>query len=298
MIQLMNLFHPFFIKATRFQISILLIFANFPALASDFRSPRTDALGGAGHAAPILNDAIYLNPSFASFNTSRSLSLSYLSFGGGVVDTPGGISNFYGNNLNFSVMDGTADSLFQAGVGYTRRHDSSFLHIVASKSFFQRLGVGFGTKFMFPNGTGERITDATASLSGILTNWLQVALIFDNVFQPAPEKGLYREYILGTKLNVMSILFLYLDPHWVPALASSGDAFGYEAGAEFPFFKEIFLRLGAFRSSTVPYQGQRGNGYSAGVGWLAPRISLDYSYSRVLDPLTSFSHNFGFTVFF
>ena len=42
-------------------------FATPWANASDYQSPRTAALGGAGHASPLLNDAIYLNPSFSSF---------------------------------------------------------------------------------------------------------------------------------------------------------------------------------------------------------------------------------------
>ena len=47
-----------------------LLLGSAPGWAADFQSPRTAALGGAGHAAPMLNDAIYLNPSFVSFMPS------------------------------------------------------------------------------------------------------------------------------------------------------------------------------------------------------------------------------------
>jgi hypothetical protein len=267
------------------------------ARSSDFHSPRTDALGGAGHSAPLLSDAIYLNPSFGSFNQVHSLSFNYLSYGGGMINSPQGPINYYGHNANISILDGTAEQLFQAGVGYTRRDDVSMLHIGTSKTFIQNYGVGIGAKFIFPNdGSGQRITEASFSASGIFNEWIQSALIIDNLWEAAPQLGLYREVIIGTKINIMKIVLLYIDPHWAPSLGDS--TFGYEAGVEFPFMSDVFLRAGTFKNSTIPYQAQRGDGFGLGFGWLAPKLSLDYSYSRAFSPTASLSHNFGATIFF
>lgn len=282
------------LKKSLFFLSFLTL-TNL-AQASDFHSPRTDALGGAGHASPLLSDAIYLNPSFSSFMEVHSLSFNYLAYGGGV--TPDG-NDFRGRNFNISVLDGTADSLFQAGVAYTRRDDANIVHIGASKSLFKKLGIGIGSKFIFPtDGSGNRFSDGNLSLTGLITTWFQAAFIIDNLFQAAPQLGFNREYLLGTKFNFTPYFMVYLDPHYAPNVPSDQNPWGYQAGIEIPFFSDFFLRLGQFRSSTIPYQGRRGNGYGLGGGWVGPKISFDYSFSKALSPIASNSHNFGMTIFF
>jgi hypothetical protein len=279
-----------------FDWMFVALFFTSNLYASDFQSPRTAGLGGAGHASPLLSDAIYLNPSFVSFMKTHSLSVNYLTYKG-IQDAA--TTGYSGNNINFSILDGDPDSLFQAGAAYTRRSDSSFFHLGASKDFFERYGAGVGAKFIFPNNpSGTRLTDLTLSASGILGSWFQAAFIVDNLFESATSLGMYREYILGTKINFDSIILIYLDPHWAPSLVSSQTQWGYEAGAEFPFFSDFFLRIGTFKNAYIPFESQRGNGYGAGVGWLAPKLSLDYSLSRALQPIPALAHNFGVIVYF
>jgi hypothetical protein len=285
-------------QLSRFIILFLYCFQAAAALASDFHSPRTAALGGAGHASPLLGDAIYLNPSFTSFTQTHSLSINYLRFSGNTINTADGPVDYYGNNLNISVVDGTSESLFQAGVGYTRRDDGTLLHIGASKSFVKKLGVGIGGKYVFPKDTYDRFTDANMSVTGLLTSWFQTSIIVDNLFEAAPSRGFYREFIIGTKFNFNPFFLVYVDPHWVPNLPAPASTLGYEAGLEMPFFKDFFVRIGKFQNSTVPYQAQRGDGFGLGGGWVGPKLSLDYAYSRVLSPLSSFSHNFGLSIYF
>lgn len=282
-----------------------MVAANFggalihDADASDFHSPRTEALGGAGHASPLLGDSLYLNPSFTSFMQSHSLTFNYLSYGNGTIDTPIGPTAFYGHNMNLSIVDGTADSLFQAGVGYTRRDDVTMIHIGAAKHFLDRLGVGIGTKFILPNdATGTRIIEASVSCSILASSWFQASLIADNLLEAAANRGFYREFTLGTKFNIDSILLIYLDPNYVPTLPSGQSVWGYQAGVEFPFFTELFLRMGMFSGANVPYQNQRGDGFGVGLGWVGPRISIEYSFSRVTAPLSSQAHSLGVGIFF
>lgn len=278
-------------------ILFLLLLHPINGVCSDFHSPRTDGLGGAGHASPLLSDAIYLNPSFTSFIEAHSFSFNYLTFSGdGTAFIPGSYS---GHDLNVSVLDGSADSVFQAGVGLTRRDDSIMIHVGASKSFLTRFGAGIGSKFIFPNNpTGPRIIDGTLSLSGLFLDWFQAAVIVDNLFQTSPERNFDREFVLGTKFNFSPFFMIYLDPHYVPSLSSGQKKLGYEIGLEVPFFKEFFFRIGKYMSSTVPYQAGRGDGYGLGAGWVAPRMSLDYSFSRNLHPINGFSHNFGASIYF
>ncbi len=263
---------------------------------SDFQSSRTMGLGGAGHANPLLNDAIYMNPSFTSFIPYRSFGSSYLWHGTDQLNEVGQSAES-GTGYNLSILDGSKDALFQAGVGFTKRGDSSIVHIGASKSVIDRLGFGLGAKIILPAGTNDRHFESTLSFTGIATDWFQAAIMVDNLFQNHADLGYYREWILGTKINAMSIVSLFIDPHWVPALPS-GQNWGYEAGLEFTVFSDFYLRFGEFRNSLIPFRAARGNGFGAGLGWLAPKISVDYGISRTLSPVLATAHQVGLTIFF
>jgi hypothetical protein len=265
------------------------------AFASDFWSPRTAALGGAGHAGPLLNDAIYLNPSYTSLLPTYGFSGNYFTYAGtGGDDLPP-----RGHGLNISIQDGRSE-LFQAGAGYTSRADGTMLHIGASKSAVQRTGLGLGGKFFFPSdGTRKMIADGSVSFTGLPYDFLQISAIVDNIVQSEDEKahGFFREYTLGTKANLESILLLYFDPHLTPD-DPVNNSFGYEMGVEWPIMQDFFLRIGMFKNANVALANIRGRGYSFGFGWIAPRISLDYGFVRVVDPATFNGHVFGFTVYF
>jgi len=285
----------------RFWISIGLGFLGLSAqinasrcFASDFQSPRTAALGGAGHAGPLLNDAIYMNPSYSSFLPTYAISGNYewANYQDG---------SYKYKILNASVQDGR-NELFQAGVAYTHRDDGNFIHLGAGRSIFpNRLGLGLGGKLFMPaNTSGVHVFDSTFSVTGVPTEMIQTAFVIDNLLQTQTglQYGLYREFILGTKFNVQKIVLVYLDPHYVPSLTSA-STFGYEAGAEWPIFNDFFLRGGLFHSSNVPTlgNGTRGNGFGMGVGMLGPRFSVDYGISRVLQPLIGTVQTVGFTTY-
>jgi hypothetical protein len=252
------------------------------ALASDYHSPRTAALGGSGHAGPLLNDSILLNPSFTSFLPTYSIGVNYLN----------------GTNYSVSIQDGRSE-FFQAGVAYSRREDGSFIHVGASKNVVRRLGFGLGAKAYFNNQTRQVSKDMTFSASGIPTDWLQTALIIDNLLETSSgkEQGLYREYILGIKCNIMGIVLAYFDPHYTPSLLI-GERWGYETGLEFVMFSDLYLRFGNFLNSTIPFQAIRGRGYGVGLGWVAPRLSLDYALSRPIVPKLETVHTIGTTLYF
>jgi hypothetical protein len=265
------------------------------AYASDFQSPRTAALGGAGHAGPLLNDAIYLNPAFASLLPTYSVAGSYFGYSGtGTDNTPP-----HGHGLNLSVQDGRSE-MFQAGVGYTVRNDATMLHVGASKAVAQRTGIGVGGKLIFPS-TGDRkaISDTTISAVMVPYDFLQASVIVDNLIQSdrAKANGFFREYILGTKTNLQGICLVYFDPHLVPD-DPVNSSFGYEAGLEFPVMQDVYLRTGMFKNATVAMAGLREHGYSLGLGWIAPRLSLDYAFTRAIDPQSFVGHTLGFTVYF
>ncbi len=278
---------------------ILLAWPLPEVLGSDFHSPRSSALGGSGRAGPLLNDAITLNPSFCSFLPAYSFSANYSLYEGPGYSTPTGPTSHSGQVYNFSVQDGRTE-LFQAGASYTRREDGTFIHLGMSKMFLKRYAGGLSGKLIRGRVSERFAPEMLFSSTAIFTNWLQIAVVADNLLElpETAEYGLYREFILGTKLNVMGILLAYFDPFWVPALPLEAGGLGYAAGLEFVFFKDFFLRAGNFYNAYVPFQAIRGKGVGLGLGWVGPRISVDYGFQRIFEGRQAFSHTFGLTVYF
>ena len=240
----------------------------------------------------MLNDSIYLNPSYSSF-----LPITSTAFAFGSARTEDGLN--YNYPMNASIMDGHKDTFFQAGVGFTRLAQGNYFHVGASKSPSQRTGLGVGTKFFMPAGTtNQMVIEPSASFTFNITSWIQSSVTVDNIIESsqAQSYGMHREVTLGTKTSVMDIFAAYIDPHWAPALG--GGAWGYEAGLEFPCFRDLYLRAGLFHQSHIPYLNTRGDGWSVGAGWTAPRISFDYAMSRTTTPEPATQHLGAVSIFF
>ncbi len=269
---------------------VLVGVCGAPALASDYHSARTAGLGGAGHAGPLLNDSIILNPAYASFLPTYSISGSY--FMGRASTEP---TKAHGYNLAF--QDGRS-KVFQAGASFSRREDGNFIHLGASRSFVKRMGFGIGGKFHFSDDH-SLTSNSTLAVAGLVNEWFQASFILDNLIETENSKrlGQYREVILGTKFNIKGIMMLYFDPHMIPSL-KGGDTYGYEAGAELVVMSDIFVRGGMFRNAMVPAERVHGRGYGLGVGYIAPKLSLDYGVTMMREPRSSTVHVFGFTIFF
>ncbi len=273
----------------------LLLAMAWNASASDFHSPRLVGLAGSSHAGPILNDSIYLNPSYASFLKSYSVSGSFLAY----EDRP---ETIRGRSYGIAIHDGRTE-MFQAGLGYSVRNGGSTVHLGAAKSFVQQWGFGIGGKMFFSNSGFESFQDMSISTTFVANQWLQTALIIDNLIAGSRAKtwGNYREVILGTKIVVDRMIVFYLDPHWNPD-GPGGRKLGYEVGLELELMSDLFFRAGMFQNSQIPYESKRGRGIGMGIGWAAPKISLDYGFGRVLEttdraPVNSV-HTFGATVYF
>jgi hypothetical protein len=262
------------------------------SVAEDFRSPRTQALGGAGHAAPLLNDALYLNPSFSSFLPQYSIS--------GNMDWYNYDDEAYNGRLwNASIQDGRSEA-FQAGIGYTHFEQGSLVNFGASKAATKQLGFGLGSKLFFPTN-GNRVGDLTFSTEFAALKWLQTSFIADNLVQTADGEtnNFYREFTIGTKFSVIDILYFYIDPHLAPDAPSTGGShFGHESGTELQLFEDFFLRGGFYKNSKIPSLQTRGDGYGLGFGWIGPRISIDYAYSHVTGPITDTENTVGTTIYF
>jgi hypothetical protein len=268
---------------------------------ADFRSPRTVALGGAGRANPLLNDAIYQNPSFASFLPNYSWSGNFKALGEG-----------RGRAYSISALDGRSE-LFQAGLGFQVRDLYSSLHFGASTKINPTVTVGAGAKFFFSKDSSSfsSFRDFSVSASWVPLNWLQLAAVAENLDR-TPEMsslGMERELILASKVRIAEKVMLYADPHFKlgESLRASATALqgplsglltGYEVGAEMGVLKDFYFRLGAFKNALLLDIRNRGNGFGYGFGWVSGKISFDFGVEHTLTPVDQVTHTSGATVFF
>ncbi|MBL7714541.1 MAG: hypothetical protein JNL01_03670 [Bdellovibrionales bacterium] len=270
---------------------VFIFFLNISNIyAADILGARAMGLAGSTRGGPLLNEALHLNPAFESFLPVNSVSFNWIPFQG---NSGSGIK---GRNYTLSVFDGRSTA-FQAGLAFTIRNDLTMVHVGASKALLKQLGIGLGAKYLIENSSAQNAQDVTFSVVGIPLGWLQTAFIIDNLVETdlGKRNGLNREYIVGLKVNLESIFLMYLDPHYIPSIANS---WGHAYGMEFVLMKDLFLRFGGFRNTLVPHLAERGKGYSVGLGWLAPRISFDFSLYRTLEPVLSTATGLGATIYF
>lgn len=266
-----------------------IAFVSGSARATDFQSARTAGLGGAGHAAPILTDAIYMNPAMISFLNAYSVTVTRNSYSGPDDAEP------KGHILNASIQDGT-NSLFQAGVGYTQKAYGKEVNLGASTRLFQNYGIGIGGKFLFGSDSRNSAQDSIVSFLASPVSWIQAAIVVDNAVETAKTKewGLHREFILGMKVNLEKILLVYFDPHLTPG--KSGSSYGYELGAELPLMSDFYIRGGINRNTFQPHLGEYGRGHALGLGFSFPRLSIDAAYTRTMEPMRTNNLIFSITI--
>jgi hypothetical protein len=196
---------------------------------------------------------------------------------------------------NVSIQDGT-NTLFAAGVGYTRKTYGREVNVGASTRVFKTYGIGVGGKFLFGSDSRESAQDATLSATGQTLPWLETGLIIDNLIESNQTKAWnqYREVIAGLKFNVQKILLIYADPHVIPG--KPGDTFGYEIGAELPLMSDLYVRGGLNKNSFQPVLGGYGHGHGFGLGWSSPRMSIDLALTRTFEPARTNNLLFSITI--
>jgi hypothetical protein len=257
--------------------------------AVEFQSPRTLGLGGAGRAAPWLTDAIYLNPSYASFSPIYTLTGSYTTFD-------------QGRNYNVSIQDARTESL-QAGAGYTKREQNAAVNIGASRAFQKKWGVGLGTKLILDQPSNHMTTDLVASGTLLAMQWLNVAFIVDNLIAGSDQRArnLSRTAYTAVRLVAARKIEFYFDPFFSPDY-SGGNKGGFTAGAEIGMLEDLFLRFGKSVDAEITHLNTRGSGFGLGLAWIGPRISLEVAMNRTLSAhaggSTGIAHSGSINIFF
>ncbi|HRK01041.1 MAG TPA: hypothetical protein PLH57_00120 [Oligoflexia bacterium] len=240
----------------------------------------------------MLNDTVTLNPSMLAFQQVASLSGTF-----NWINSPTGAGTPDNTNqtFNVSVIDGK-NQYASAGLSFTRRHDADFVHVAVAKRVLPFMGIGLGGKRYSTRdnrlaATGRAISgvDGGASVSfaipeTVIATPIQIGLVADNLIHRASDEVLTgpRTYGGGVKVNVSKILLLYGD--LVEKFWHDRGAYPvYSGGAEIAMGGSFYARGGLF--------GYREKGWSAGGGWVGPKLGLSYGYqSKREDAVRSFDH--------
>ncbi len=282
---------PFFsVKAVFF---FILLFSSNKTFA-DFQTTTTLSLGGAGHASPLLTDAIYVNPAFLATTPITAGSVSYQKSQAYDFSAP-----------QIAVLDGSQDALFQAGIAGARMSFADTVHIAAAKKLGKKISAGIGSKLYFMKvPTFSRQLDFYASVAFSPNKYLLFSAMLDNIRQSIPGLDLQRTLVLGSKICIGDNFALYADPQinlasedhkhfteafkksWLSGLGkfSSELVTGYAVAAEIVTFGDVLLRGGLFRNTYQATLQEHASGWGIGAGWIGPRIALHLASHYITNP--------------
>jgi hypothetical protein len=283
------------VKAYRSKVWFFaLLFSNLAhAWAPDFQSARTLSLGQGGRAGALLTDTITLNPSMLGFQPAIAMSGSLFWHKQG--------SSFRG--YNGGIIDGK-NEYFSAGFSYTRGRQYNFFHLATAKKVLPWLSVGaHGKRYSSRSNTEMQSAKGVTGYDGgvsatlafpkdYLPLPLTIALTSDNLLNKdgREESVGPRQIAVGGKTNIHDILLIYLDYlQYMPK-----DTASYPKGTlglELALSTDIFLRGSLF--------GFKERGWSGGIGWVGPKIALNYGYQRQTQPVENrgFSHGISMDIY-
>lgn len=273
-----------------------VIFAAIkPTFAVDFQSSRILSLSQSGRGGPLLNESITVNSSMLGFQPIASFSGTY----NWIATQPNTTAN---KLFNVSVIDGK-NPYVNAGLSFTRRSDIDLIHVALAKRVWDWVSLGVLAKrystrsnTLAAAGLSSDGIDGGVSASFIMPKdvlpWgLQLGITGDNLRHLAGDEKFIgpRQAGLGLKVNINDILMLYGD--WVENFSHTNGTYPlYSGGSEIALGSNFFARGGlmGFREKT----------WSAGLGWVGPRLGVSYGYqNKKVAENRSFQHSFTMDIF-
>ncbi len=256
-----------------------------PLRAQVFIGPAASAAGSAGRAAIDPGETIYLNPAMVAFLEKYYASISTESASHPINGTSGG--------WGISLADGTAGTLLPGSLSFVRQiidppngisDTQQDIQVNLAVRPFRSLAIGL---------TGHDQTDQILSNLGG-AQYTQYGLHVGTLFTPTAAVGVgFVAYdVIPTGGGVPA-------PYHVQPTLAVGGSYSYEKvfrarldmvrpdtqnpgqrinvglGIESYFEETVAFRLGAFWKETVDQDY-----LSAGLGYIGPRLSLNYSFQQ------------------
>lgn len=256
---------------------IFLVCYNAYALNKipEFETTRLKSTAGTGVGSVLMDEATILNPAPLAFFNVGSF---YLQKSGADSTLGDGESKSLGESDTVSFIASDSKGRVNGSISYTKkthrfsdrkRWGVSFSSPVGDKS---ALGVSYRitTDNLSENGISyseEKYKQTVFGVTHALTSDFTMGLVFVDPFKAKPEDT---QALIG---------FQYLYKDFISLMFDSGADYNqplsetilYRGAIQAKIFKDFYLRAGTFND-----KGKASKGSGAGVGWVQPRLVLDF----------------------
>ena len=265
---------------------LLLILAAHPAQAQFFNGPASAATGNAGRASVDQGETVFLNPASLAF-LQHYVASGYYGVNTHPID---GDSTLWG----VSLADGSTDNIVPGGLSYVHRlsqlngvgDTQQDIQVSLAGLPTRTLAIGFSAHMlkdqMLSNFAGNDYTqyNGVFGLLWVPVNWLGLAAVASDVL-PIPDTApdgvhLVPTYALGVNFIYSKAFHLRFDVER-PDTDNPGRRNNYGGGLETYFADSFVFRAGGYWRETADETY-----VTAGIGYLGPKLSLDYSFQQDL----------------
>ena len=185
--------------------------------------------------------------------------------------------------MNGSLIDGK-NQYVNAGVAFTRRPDTDFIHVGLAKRVHEYVSIGAVVKRFSTGTSNPQATTQTSGIDGGLSASLalptdmlgfdlQVGLTTENLMHTAGNEPYLgpRQLGGGIKAAFNKIFAVYGDA--VDNQSNfTGSWTNFSGGAEINLGSDFYVRGGLL--------GFNEKGWSFGGGWMGPKIAINYGFQN------------------
>jgi hypothetical protein len=255
--------------------ALFTLFCESPhSQAQTFFGAGTEALGRAGRAANVAQDAQFLNPAALSFAKDSN--------GGLAFQTSGITSATPVNGYAAVITDNDPEKFAAGGVGYVYRRSSFPDHIVTDQDIsldiaakiVPTISLGVQTHTLFRQNTGApgfTKYNATAGLMILPKPFLGFSLVFYDMFND-PDLQLIPTTAIGTHIIIMDIMRIRADITQ-PQFLNPNNGGTLNVGMELDGGSGFLFRFGG-DWDTVNVKTY----WTAGISWEGPRLNVAYAF--------------------
>jgi hypothetical protein len=243
------------------------------------------------HADP--EEVAFLNPAALVHQKGYQLSTAYRDFN---VREDGSIYDFMAH-----ISENQPDTMFPLALTYHKNRNfyhsandrSEDFHFTTANMLFDNFSIGFDVRKHKYDGPAEDKDewDGTVGIMYILTKDLGMGLVHRNLLD-SDSPYLYRTLEFGVNYIFEDFLRFVFDVVYGTEKNPDKQAI-YMFGVEHKMLEGFPLRLG-FRGDDVLNEEY----WTLGIGWVGPKIGLDFSLERNFSETGEFASSFDLKVYF
>ncbi|MDC1174450.1 hypothetical protein OAT67_03605 [Bacteriovoracaceae bacterium] len=240
----------------------------------DFETTRIKSTGGAGVASVLMDESTTLNPAPLAFFNVGSFYMQKSGADSTINDDSKSLSE--SDTISFIASD--SQGSLNGSISYIKqkhrfserqRWAASFSNPVGERS---ALGVGFRmtTDTLSEDGTSiqeEKYKQTIFGVTHALSESFTMGMVFVDPFRTKPEDTIA---VLGFQYVFKSFISLMLDTG-ADYNNPLSETLLYRAALQAKIFKDFYLRAGTFND-----KGKASKGTGAGIGWVQPRLVIDF----------------------